>query len=211
MRPLARRPRVEPANRPQPQKQKGHEEQDKLPEQYRRPQHQAKSNRQPDFKPRRRATKAQHQVERAEDGSDVKRLGHERGGVIDEINIDGREGGGQQPGAHAEDPAADQVRQEGVEEADGHGLDDPGRERVGAEEGVDGGQVERIEKAPMRGRRIGGGHRPGSLAKGEAVSAEDAQRQGVVRNLVKGAGQDFDGVAEIEGGGEAEENRDESG
>ncbi len=86
------------------------------------------------------------------------------------------------------------------------GLDDPGGQRVGAEDGVDGTQIQGVEIAPVRGRGFRGRHGPGGFGEGETVAVHDAQGEGVVGDLVEGAGQRLDGGADVEGGGDAEHN-----
>jgi hypothetical protein len=105
--------------------------------------------------------------------------------------------------------ASDPIGQEGLEQPDDQGLDQTGGEGMRTEEGIYDNEIEGVQVAPLGRWRVRGGKRPPGFPKGEAVTIQNAQRQVVVRDLVVRAGEDFDGVAEVYGGGEAEEDRED--
>jgi len=101
-------------------------------------------------------------------------------------------------GQAVDHPGEQDTPQGGLHQARGQGMN--------AEQGIDGGQKERVEKGPVR--RGGVGRRKGIpiLAKAVAVALQQANRQGVVRALVHQQGRGFDDTAEVKGDAEAQKD-----
>ena len=69
-----------------------------------------------------------------------------------------------------------------------------------AEDGVDAGQVDRVEVRPMGRGPVGRRERVPGDGEGEAVAGQQALGQGIVRDLVVGTGDRLHPVAQIQGG-----------
>lgn len=208
------------ARPPQPEEDEGHKGQEDLAQEHGEGQGQAEEEEAPHprpLSPRERGAREERQgaIERPEDGGDVKGLGHQAASVVEEVGVESDPGGSEQGGRKLEAPEAQgSTREEALRQAVGQpgheqpgeeGLEQAGGEGMDAKNGVDAQQVEGVEIGPVGGGLTSRGDRPPLVRHGEAVPIQEAGGQGVVRDLIEGAGQDLHLVAEGQGHAQAQE------
>ena len=92
------------------------------------------------------------------------------------------------------------------------GLDNPGDQRLNADDCVDGGKIERVKEAPVSRGLPGSCGRPVAIGEREAVTVEHPLSQRVIGDLIEDPGQRRDRVALVPGTGAAgDDSEDDNG
>jgi hypothetical protein len=94
---------------------------------------------------------------------------------------------------------ANEINQIGLEQAHNNDLNNTGDQGIGTKEEVYGRYIKRIQKAPVGRRLTRVRERPPGFGKGKAVPLNQPQRQMMVGELVKRAGQNLHPIAKKEG------------
>lgn len=172
-----------------------------------------------------------------EERSDGEGLGHDGGGVEDEVAVDGGAGGGDEGerggeggrprcwrsggrggergkvcgGARVrgEEGASQAVDHDGKEDAAGDGLEEAHGEWMGTEDAVDCGDDEGVEEGPVRGGCFRRGEGIPGAGEAEAFAFEEADGEPVVGALVGEQRRGVYDIAVVEGDGYAKENGEE--